>query len=103
MKYITESNENKDIIHVLHEYKLEGQTLIWDFNEDEPDVAKEPVNNLYIENVWHMKDTAGEDQLCVGINIIDGKNFYFTTFNALCYHMHIENNEVTLIEKFFTK
>ena len=103
MKYITESNENKDIIHVLHEYKLEGQTLIWDFNEDEPDVAKEPVDNLYIENVWQMKDTAGEGQLCVGINIIDGKNFYFTTFNALCYHMHIENNEVTLIEKFFTK
>ena len=69
----------------------------------QPDVAKEPVDNLYIENVWHMKDTAGEGQLCVGINIIDGKNFYFTTFNASCYHMHLENNEVTLIEKFFTK
>ncbi len=87
----------------MKEYKLGEKTLVWDFDENEPNVAKLPLDNLYIKDLWNMKDTIGEGELCTGLRIIDDKNFMFTTFNCICYIMHLENNEVQLITQFFTK
>jgi len=89
--------------HKLNRFQLGNKTLIWDFDEDESCVGNLPSDNLYIENLWHMKDTVGEGQLCTGVNIIDDQNFSFSTWECFCYFMHIENDEVTLIERVFTK
>ena len=59
--------------HKLNEFKLGENTLIWDFDDDESNVGFLPVDNLYIKDLWHMKDTAGEGQMCVGVNVIEKK------------------------------
>ena len=81
---------------MIKKYNLNSYILKWD-----NDPFK--TNNLYIDEVWNMKDTLGYEDSCVLVNIIDGNTFRFTTFNGLSFLMKVNNNEVICIEKKETK
>ena len=81
---------------MIKKYNLNSYILKWD-----NDPFK--TNNLYIDEVWNMKDTVGYEDSCVLVNIIDENSFRFTTFNGLSLLMKVNDNEVICIEKKETK
>ncbi len=82
------------------EYLIGNYKLIWDFNGNDPN---HNLNNLYIEDIWNMKQTVGHDEWCVAVSLLSDDTFVFNTFNCLRYTMKINNGMVTLIDKKITK
>lgn len=85
------------------EYYINNKKLIWDFDSTNSSGHKLKDNNLYIENMWNMKDTVGYDDSCVGVHLVSDDTFYFVTFWGLGFTMQISENEVTCIKKQVTK
>lgn len=84
-------------------YFLNGKNLIWNFDKNETDAKKLENNNLYIENLWNMKDTVGYTDTCVGVTILSENKFYFVTFMGLGFTMQICNDKVICLKKQITK
>ena len=84
-------------------YFLNGKNLIWNFYKNETDAKKLENNNLYIENLWNMKDTVGYTDTCVGVTILSENKFYFVTFMGLGFTMQICNDKVICLKKQITK
>jgi len=76
-------------------YRLKEQKLIYD---DYP-----RTDNLYIENLWNMKDTVGHEDSCVLLKIIDDETFRFTTFSGISYTMKLTGKNIECIERKITK
>lgn len=83
-------------------FSIENKKLVWDFDENK-DASKLLENNLYIENIWNMKDTVGYTDTCVSVSILSDHTFYFITFNGLGFTMEIKGNEIKCIQKQITK
>lgn len=84
-------------------YFLNGKNLIWNFDKNETDNKKLENNNLYIEDLWNMKDTVGYTDTCVGVTILSENKFYFVTFMGLGFTMQICNDKVICLKKQITK
>ncbi|MDY4079555.1 MAG: hypothetical protein SOY42_12355 [Clostridium sp.] len=84
-------------------YFLNGKNLIWNFDKNETDNKKLENNNLYIEDLWNMKDTVGYTDSCVGVSILSDNKFYFVTFMGLGFTMQICNDKVICLKKQITK
>lgn len=59
------------------EYNLDGKRLIWNFS-NESNCSSLEDNNLFVENIWNMKDTVGYTDSCVMLKVLSTDTFYFT-------------------------
>ena len=84
-------------------YQIGKHILTWDWDKHESNVARQPINNLYIDGLWNMKDTIHRDELCTGCKVIDDETFSFTTFICQCYTMKIINHTVEPVSCVCTK
>ena len=84
-------------------YFLNGKNLIWNFDKNETNNKKLENNNLYIEDLWNMKDTVGYADSCVGVSILSDNKFYFVTFMGLGFTMQICDDKVICLKKQITK
>lgn len=84
------------------EYNLDGKRLIWNYNKELGCKALKD-NNLYIENIWNMKDTVGYTDSCIMLKVLSKDTFYFTTFNGLGFTMFYNGSDVICIGKRITK
>ena len=87
------------------EYNVNGKKLVWDHDKSNIniDASKLKDNNLYIDNIWNMKDTVGYTDTCVGVSILADDTFYFVTFCGLGFTMKVLENTVECIKKQITK
>lgn len=85
------------------EYLVHNKKLIWDFDEEERNVAEIKENNLYIPDIWNMKDTVGRSDACVGLTIISEDTFYFVTFQGMGYTMTVKDTGIICNKKQITK
>lgn len=85
------------------EYSVRNKKLIWDFDEKERNAAKLKENNLYIPDIWNMKDTVGRSDVCVGVTIISEDTFYFVTFQGMGYTMTVNDTGIICSKKQITK
>ena len=85
------------------QYPVGKHILTFEWDEGEHNVAKQPVNNLYIEGIWSMKDIPKCDDLCTGCWVDDNETFRFTTFNGGHYTMKVHSDAVELVAKGFVK
>lgn len=85
------------------EYIIQGKRLIWEFDKKESAASCLTENNLYIEDVWNMKDTVGYTDTCVSVSVLSGDSFYFVTFRGLGFTMKIVGEKVDCVSKHITK
>ena len=85
------------------EFLINGQKLVWNFDKSETNAANLPENNLYIKNVWNMKETVGHSDVCVECKALSEDTFVFWTFNCLRFTMKIANETVICLEKQIAK
>ena len=81
------------------QYPVGKHILTFEWDEDEHNVAKQPTNNLYIEDIWSMKDIPKCDDLCTGCWVDDEDTFRFTTFIGLHYTMKVHGDTIEVIAK----
>ena len=79
------------------QYPVGNHILTFVDDEDETNAAKLPINNLYIEGIWNMKDTIKTGDLCTGCWVIDDETFSFTVFSGGNFTMKIHDNTVELV------
>ena len=84
-------------------YNLCDKVLEWDIDKTENDVSKIPENNLFIKDIWNMRDTVGRDEICVAVDILSEDTFSFNIFAGIRFVMKIDNDTVVCIEKTITK
>ena len=85
-------------------YPIGEYMLTWEFDDSERIIASElPVDNLYIEGLWNIKDTAPKDNLCTGCQVIDDETFVFTTFGGGRFVMKIKDGVIELASRMLTK
>lgn len=85
------------------EYTIQDKKLIWDFDKSECNAAKLKDNNLFIKDIWNMKDTLGYTDTCIGVSILSDDTFYFVTFCGLGFTMRLVGDNVKCIKKQITK
>lgn len=76
-------------------YDVGGKKLIW---EDDDEVSDCPYNNLYIKDLWNMKDVLGRDDVCTDLQIISEDIFSFFSFNGFRVKIQIKDNEVKCLD-----
>ena len=86
-----------------HEYSVGGLSLVWEWDEEEINARNLKDNNLYIEGLWSIKDTAPKDNLCTGCQVIDDETFVFTTFGGGRFVMKIKDGVIELASRMLTK
>ena len=86
-----------------HEYYVGGLSLVWEWDEEEINARNFKDNNLYIEGLWSIKDTAPKDYLCTGCQVIDVETFAFTTFGGERFVMKIKDEEIEVASKMLVK
>jgi len=85
------------------EYIIQGKKLIWKFDRNESDAHQLIEDNLFIEDIWNMKDTVGYTDTCVSVSVLSEDSFYFVTFRGLGFTMRIVGEKVECINKQITK
>lgn len=78
------------------EYAIQDKKLIWD-----ADMVKN--NNLFIKDIWNMKDTVGYDDACVAVRILSDDSFYFITYCGLGFTVKLVGDTVECIQQEITK
>ena len=86
-----------------HEYYVGGLSLVWEWDEEEINARNLKDNNLYIEGLWSIKDTAPKDNLCTGCQVIDDETFVFMTFGGGRFVMNIKDGAMALASKMLIK
>lgn len=84
-------------------YKIGDYELVWEFGKDENNISKQPINNLYIDNVWNMLETVGSDEVCTWVRIVEPDRFVFSTFRGINYEMQVEGESVVFVSKEIVK
>lgn len=85
------------------QYPIGQYILTFEWDHDETNVAKQPLNNLYIEGIWNIKDKPEYENFCTGCRVIDDETFVFNTFSGGRYTMKIHNGTVECVSADFVK
>lgn len=84
-------------------YNLNGKKLMWELDITETCPGNCKLDNLYLEDIWNMRDTVGESTTCGVINILSPDTFYFVTFDGLGFTMQYDGDHMVCIKKWWTK
>lgn len=76
------------------EYIINGKKLVWDFDEAETNPDNLKRDNLYLEDIWNMKETAGPSNACADLHILSPDTFYFVTTDGIGVTMRYGGSRV---------
>jgi len=82
---------------------IQGKKLIWEFGKNESAASRLIENNLFIEDVWNMKDTVRYTDTCVSVSVLSEDSFCFVTFRGLSFTMRIVGEKVECVSKQITR
>lgn len=87
----------------MKKYKIKDCILVWDHDETVRKASEFKLDNLYIDDIWNMRDTVGYTDTCVMVNVLSEDTFYFVTFSGLGFHMQYFHHEMVCLRKQITK
>lgn len=87
----------------MKKYKIKDCILVWDWDETVRKASEFKLDNLYIDDIWNMKDTVGYSDTCVMVNVLSEDTFYFATFGGLGFHMQYLHYKIVCLRKQITK
>ncbi len=88
---------------IKKQYPIGNHILTYEWDKDESNVAKQPVNNLYIEGIWSIKDVHQCDDLCTGCRVVDDETFVYSTFSCGQYTMKLHGDVVQYVSHYLSK
>ena len=80
-------------------FKVGNYDLICEWADDGPYNRRVNPNNLYIEGLWKMEETAVKNDACIYVQITGKDTFTFGTWFGGRYQMKIINGQVKCISK----